>query len=83
MARRNDSDIELQDCPTYDLAQELTERMEMSRQDATKFIHNVMTRAGFRTEQGRDSYVQGSEDDERGGGRRGRRGGRDDGGFLD
>ncbi len=84
MAKRS-GNVDLEDFHTYDLASELTERMEMARQDAQKFIHNVMTRAGFRTEQTRDSYVQGSEDDERGSGRSRyrRNGSRDDGGFSD
>jgi hypothetical protein len=79
MAKRN-GNPDLDDFETYDMACELADRMEMTRQEADKFVNNVMSRAGFVPVQTRDSWQRDSDN----GGRRGRSTGkRDDGGFND
>lgn len=81
MARRG-GNPELEDFETYDLACELTERMDMTRQETEKFLGSVMASAGYVPVQTRDSWQRDSESS---GGRRGRSGGKrnDAGGFSD
>lgn len=72
MAKRN-SNPDMEEIDTYDMACELAERMDMKPRDADSFINNVMSRAGYTPIQTRDSWQR----DDAKSGRRGNRRGND------
>jgi hypothetical protein len=67
MARRDDDDNPLADVESYDMAEELADRMRLAPKDRMTFIDNVMTRCGYVPVQSRDAYTRAEtgDDDER------------------
>jgi hypothetical protein len=67
MARRDDDESPLADVETYDMAEELCDRMRMAPKNRVKFIDEVMTRCGYAPVQTRETYarVENDDDDER------------------
>lgn len=72
MARRDDDESPLADVETYDMAEELADRMRLAPSNRMKFIDEVMTRCGYKPVQSRDAYARSEtdDDDERGDGGR-------------
>jgi hypothetical protein len=63
MAKRDDDENPLADVETYDMAEELCDRMELSPKNRVTFIDNVMTRCGFEPVQRREAYARVKKDD--------------------